>query len=114
MMLGIIAGENQVSESANIILGLLLNLFALMWAKIDADERGYELSRYFTLAVLFLGVFAIIYYLFRSRGARGGITSLGWMVLYGLALTIVLSIISAIITIILVMLGVLPKSLLEP
>jgi hypothetical protein len=116
MMLGIVTGENDVAgfaRSANLVLGLVLNVLALMWAKIDANERRYELSRFFTLAVVIFGVFAIIYYLFRSRGARGGLISFGWLILYGLALVVALSLVSAIVTVVLVMIGVLPQSILD-
>jgi len=91
-----------------------VNVLALMWAKIDAEERSYELSRHFTLAVVVFGIFAIIYYLFRSRGASGGLISFGWLVLYIGATFLALIIVSVIFTFLLVAIGVLPQSVLNP
>jgi len=82
MMSGILFGENQAVTFANLILGILVNVLALMWAKLDAEERSYELSRHFTLAVVIFGIFAIIYYLFRSRGMTGGLVTFGLLILY--------------------------------
>lgn len=113
VMLGILAGENGIAAVANVALGIVLNVLALMWAKIDAAERQYELSRYFTMAVVIFGVFAIVYYLFRSRGSSGGLISTGWMVLYAVAIIVALSLISAIITIVLIVTGVVPRGILD-
>ena len=114
MMSGIVSGEDQVVGFANLILGIVLNVLALMWAKIDADERQYELSPYFPIAVVLFGIFAIIYYLFRSRGASGGLISFGWLVLYIGATFLALIIVSVIFTFLLVAIGVLPQSVLNP
>ena len=114
MMSGIVFGENQAVTFTNLILGILVNVLALMWAKIDAEERSYELSRHFTLAVVIFGIFAIIYYLFRSRGASGGLISFGWLVLYIGATFLALIIVSVIFTFLLVAIGVLPQSVLNP
>ena len=109
-MTGFFIRDIQIANVVNVVFGIALNVLALMWAKIDAEERRYELGRYFTFAVVLFGVFAIIYYLFRSRGARAGLISTGWMILYGVGLTLTLGLLTAIITIALIMAGVLPKS----
>jgi dipeptide/tripeptide permease len=114
MMADIAIRDNQIEDVVNLIFAIVMNVLALMWAKIDADERQYELSRYFTFAVVLFGVFAIIYYLFRSRGARDGLISTGWMVLYALALTVALGLISAIVAIVLIVTGALPQEVLSP
>jgi hypothetical protein len=109
MMAGIVIRDDQIAYIANLILAIVMNVLALMWAKIDAEERRYELSYYFTYAVVLFGVFAIIYYLFRSRGARDGLISTGWMILYGVGLTLALGLLSAMIAILLIVAGVLPQ-----
>jgi hypothetical protein len=114
MMSGIVSGEDQVVGFANLILGIVLNVLALMWARIDAEERSYELSPYFPIAVVLFGIFAIIYYLFRSRGASGGLISIGWLILYIAATFLALIIVSVIFTFLLVAIGVLPESILNP
>ena len=114
MMSGIVFGENQSVTFANLILGILVNVLALMWAKLDAEERSYELSRHFTLAVVVFGIFAIIYYLFRSRGMSGGLVTFGLLILYIGATFLALIVVSVIFTFLLVAIGVLPQSVLNP
>ena len=113
MMSGIVFGENQAVTFANLILGILVNVLALMWAKIDAEERSYELSRHFTLAVVVFGIFAIIYYLFRSRGMTGGLVTFGLLILYIVVMVFALAITTAIVTLLLVAVGLLPPSVFD-
>jgi len=113
MMSGIVFGENQAVTFTNLILGILVNVLALMWAKIDAEERSYELSRHFTLAVVVFGIFAIIYYLFRSRGMTGGLVTFGWLILYIVVTVFALALTTAIVTFLLVAVGLLPQSVFD-
>lgn len=113
MMSGIVSGEDQAVGFANLILGIVLNVLALLWARIDAEERAVELHPLFTLAVVVFGIFAIIYYLFRSRGASGGLVSTGWLILYIVGMLCALMIISLIVTFLLVAVGLLPQSVLD-
>jgi len=113
MMSGIVFGENQAVTFTNLILGILVNVLALMWAKIDAEERSYELSRHFTLAVVVFGIFAIIYYLFRSRGMTGGLVTFGLLILYIVVMVFALAITTAIVTLLLVAVGLLPPSVFD-
>ena len=113
MMSGIVFGENQAVTFTNLILGILVNVLALMWAKIDAEERSYELSRHFTLAVVVFGIFAIIYYLFRSRGMTGGLVTFGLLILYIVVTVFALAITTAIVTLLLVAVGLLPPSVFD-
>jgi len=113
MMSGIVFGENQAVTFTNLILGILVNVLALMWAKIDAEERSYELSRHFTLAVVVFGIFAIIYYLFRSRGMSGGLVTFGLLILYIVVMVFALAITTAIVTLLLVAVGLLPQSVFD-
>ena len=114
MMSGIVFGDDQIVAFANLILGIVLSVLALLWARIDAEERGYALSPFFTLAVVLFSIFAIIYYLLRSRGVRGGLISIGWLILYILATFVALVIVSSVVTFALVAAGLVPKSILEP
>ena len=112
-MSGIVFGENQAVTFANLILGILVNVLALMWAKLDAEERSYELSRHFTLAVVVFGIFAIIYYLFRSRGMTGGLVTFGLLILYIVVTVFALALTTAIVTFLLVAVGLLPQSVFD-
>jgi hypothetical protein len=113
MMIDLITGENDIARVADVVSALVLNVFALMWTKIDADEHQYELSSFFTPAVVVFGVLAVIYYLFRSRDLRGALISTGWMFLYGVVLSLALGITVGIVIALLVAAGVLPQSVLE-
>ena len=112
VMSGIVMGKDESAGFVQIIFGITVNVLALWWAKIDADERAYTLSQFFPIAVVFFGVFAIIYYLFRSRGLNGGLTATGWLILYIVTTAIVLMIVSMIVTAVLVTVGLLPKELI--
>lgn len=52
-------------------------LLVFIWFRRDARERVYHRSVLLNLAMLGLTVFALPYYLFTSRGARGGWPALG-------------------------------------
>jgi hypothetical protein len=113
VMFGIVFADSQALGIVTLILAIMLNVLALLWARIDADERQYELSPFFTLAVVVFGIFAIVYYLFRSRGASGGLISTGWLILYGVGMLFALMIVSLIVTLLLVAVGLLPESVLD-
>ena len=113
MMSRVVIGEDQAVGVANLILGIVLNVLALLWARIDAEERAVELHPLFPVAVVVFGIFAIIYYLFRSRGASGGLISTGWLILYGVGMLFALMIVSLIVTLLLVAVGLLPESILD-
>ncbi len=54
----------------------------LFWCKIDAEERGEELTTGLQIGIVAFGIFALIYYLFKTRGGRGGVSAIGWLLLY--------------------------------
>ena|SRR2546422_11110501 len=56
-------------------------VLVLAWFWIDARDRGYKASIVLRVAMLFLAVVALPYYLFRSRGFVGGLKSLGLSIL---------------------------------
>jgi hypothetical protein len=113
-MSAILLFDSEFGGFVSFMLGFGVNVLALIWTKRDAEERSYPLSQAFPIAVVIFGVFAIIYYLFRSRGARDGLVSTGWLLLYVVATAVALMIISLIVTFLLVAIGVLPQSLLNP
>ena len=59
----------------------LLLIFA--WYRLDATEIGYKRTRSLNVGVVALGVLALPYYFFRSRGAKGGaIATLAMLLLF--------------------------------
>ena len=113
VMFSIVFAESEALGVVNLALGLGVNALALWWAKIDADERAYALSQFFPIAVVFFGVFALLYYLFRSRGVSDGLRAVGWLALYIVATSIVLMIASLFVTAALVTIGLVPESIFE-
>src|SRR5947209_20407562 len=80
LLVDMMLGTNQIVSVFDLAAGIALNFLGLMWARIDAGDRRYELSRYYTVSVVLLGVFAIIYYLFCSRGFEKDLAATGLMV----------------------------------
>jgi hypothetical protein len=113
-MSAIVLFDSEFGGFVSFMLGFGVNVLGLMWTKRDAEERGYALSQAFPIAVVIFGVFAILYYLFRSRGAQGGFRATGWLLLYVVAMSIALLIASLIVTAALVTVGLLPESIFEP
>lgn len=48
------------------------------WVLLDSRERGYRMSWLLKATLICLTVFALPYYLFKSRGWRAGSISLAW------------------------------------
>ena len=113
LLVDMILGTNQIVGVFDLAAGIALNVLGLMWAKIDAAERRYELSPHFTLAVVLLGFVAIIYYLFKSRGFEKGLAATGLMVLYFIGLVVIIGIAAGLIAAVLVSAGLLPSSVLN-
>jgi hypothetical protein len=113
-ILGIIFEEHKgFSLLIDIALALGLNVFELMWCRMDSRERGYALHRHFTFAVVIFGVLALLYYLFRSREFRVGLISTGWLVLYVVALVVVSSVVSGLAITVLILAGAVSPSVVE-
>lgn len=49
----------------------------LLWVWLDSGKRHYRRSWLLGVCLLLFTAFALPYYLFRSRGARGGFAALG-------------------------------------
>jgi hypothetical protein len=51
--------------SAPLTLGV--SFLSFLWYRIDSDERGYARSRWLNISMIILTIFAVPYYLVRSR-----------------------------------------------
>lgn len=69
------------NQPAEVILALFTfigtSLAVLYWCRADARYRGFETGRFFPLAIIILGFLALLWYLFRTRGAVGGLAIAG-------------------------------------
>lgn len=58
-------------------------IFAFLWYRQDAAERGFRRNLAWDIGIiLFTAVFVLPWYLFKSRGAKGGMISLGWLLAF--------------------------------
>lgn len=73
-----------LSRVIDLVAGIALNILTFAWCRLDSEECGYHLHRLFPIATILFGFLALLYYLFRSRGAGGGLIGTGWFFLYGL------------------------------
>ncbi len=78
----------------------------LYWCTADARERGTELTYGQKIAVVALGLLAVIWYLFHSRGGHGGFKAIGWLLLYALVGFVVNMIVAAVVLMVLHVTGI--------
>jgi hypothetical protein len=61
--------------------GVALTIVSFAWFRADSNRRGYKRSLFLTTVIVALPVFALPYYLFRSRGPKHGALATGVMLL---------------------------------
>jgi len=87
---GVVLGRFEAVSSFIAILSAVgWAVGILAWIKIDAEQRAEDVSSGLRFAIIILGVFALAYYLFKTRGLAGGLKGLGWTLLYFLAFFLV-------------------------
>ncbi len=112
LVVGLIIDEHRgFSRIIDIVLTLGLNIFAFAWCRLDATERNYKLHQYFSYVVVLFGTLALLYYLFRSRGFRGGLVSTGWLILYTVLCFGGSMVVAAILVLLAVLAGVVPAEI---
>jgi hypothetical protein len=93
-------GAVSILSTVGFVVGMIL------WVHADAWERNMRLSRGFKIALILLGIFTLIYYLFKSRGFVAGIIAVGWLFLYIAALFILNAIVNVVLALISDRLGI--------
>lgn len=63
---------SSAGQVSSILFAIAFNLLTLFWCVYDSRERGEQPGRYFTPAVVIFGIFALFYYLFKTRGFKSG------------------------------------------
>lgn len=82
-MVNMLAGQEGPAAGVIFLLTAIgWGVGMLYWCKIDADDRNEQLSTGLQLAIVGFGLFALIYYLFKTRGSQGGVKAMGWLLLY--------------------------------
>lgn len=67
----------DVYTRLDVAFALFDTVLVFAWYRLDADERGFHRSPWLSVGIIGLGIVAMPWYFFRSRGARGGAIALG-------------------------------------
>jgi len=62
----------QAIAPTSVVLSIAALFLIFAWYRFDSDSRGYRRSPLISVAVVGLTIFALPYYLFRTRGLRQG------------------------------------------
>jgi hypothetical protein len=67
----------QVLSPSSFAIGIVALFLSFAWYRMDSDSRAYKRSLLSSAAVIGLGIFALPYYFFRTRGFwRGALATL--------------------------------------
>lgn len=68
-------------QSIFLVVGAIgYGVLTLAWVKADSGERGEELTSGWKFMLVFLGIFALIVYFFKTRGFPRGLLSIVYMI----------------------------------
>ena len=62
----------QAFAPTSVVLSIAALFVIFVWYRLDSDSRGYKRSPLLSVAVVGITIFALPYYLFRTRGFRQG------------------------------------------
>jgi hypothetical protein len=99
-----------LSTALSVINMLGCGVWMLAWIKADSRERGYALHRRFPLIVVVFGIFALIYYLFRSRGFLRGLAGVAYFLLFSI-LTLITAVVAGSLVLIIMVMIIGPEAL---
>jgi hypothetical protein len=103
-LISVVFLQNPYMTTAVSLINILgWGVCMLAWIKADSLTRGYQLHRQFPYAVVIFGTFALIYYLFRSRGIFRGFTSVGYFALFAI-LNVIVGLIAGILLLLIIVL----------
>ncbi len=75
-------------------------MLILWWCKIDSEERNINLGPGFRFLLILFGIFALIAYLFKSRGFKKGLIATGYTLLFWIIVSTVNAFVAALYLII--------------
>ena len=70
-----------INGSVSLLWAFGLNVCMFAWVRQDANQREYALHRWFPILMVVFGVFALLYYVFRSHKFEKAFVTLGYFVL---------------------------------
>ncbi len=62
------AGHADAAAQLHLVVGVVVSYLGFLWYRGDSDARGFQRSRWLSVAVVAFTVATIPYYLVRSRG----------------------------------------------
>jgi hypothetical protein len=92
--LGIAVNNEPLYNGIKLVATIAYGVAMLVWCTVDSRERGIELGYGFRIFIVLLGVLALIFYLFKTRGLKGGFVSIGYAFLFFLATIFISSIVA--------------------
>ena len=101
--------ENRF-QLVDLVFAVFFTVAVFLWCQIDARERGAAVGPFFAIGLLVFGPFAVMYYLFRTRGFQRGLVAIAWMLFFGLVVFIASFIELIILSLISDRMGLLKKS----
>jgi hypothetical protein len=78
-----------VSQIITFFTAIGYGIFILLWCSFDSRERNEDLGAGFRILLVIFGAFALLFYLFKSRGFKKGLISIGYLLLFLLILVLV-------------------------
>jgi hypothetical protein len=90
ILTSLVPGNETAIYWGNLAAMLTSLLLILLWCNTDAEERGVPWSRAMGLLIVAIVAIGVPYYLFRTRG-RAAWTSIGWLSLYLLGVTLLVN-----------------------
>lgn len=80
--LSVILGENSpLAQTFHYLTIFAINFLTFAWCHYDSQEREQSLGMGWRFLIIFLGIFALIIYLLKTRGFKQGLISIGWYLL---------------------------------
>lgn len=78
-----------VGQIITFAFGLAFNILTVFWCFYDSAERGERLSSAMFFLIIIFGIFAALFYLFRSRGFKSGLIAVGKLILLFIGIIVV-------------------------
>lgn len=76
-----LTAPGEMFARSDIVFTLVATLLIFLWYRFDSDQMSYRRSPWLNVAVVAIGLIALPYYFFRSRGFARGAIALGLFLL---------------------------------
>jgi hypothetical protein len=76
-----LTAPGEMYARSDIVFTLVAALLIFLWYRLDSDQMAYRRSPWLNVAVVAIGIIALPYYFFRSRGLARGAIAVGLFLL---------------------------------